>query len=162
MIQSSNGLRLQFEPRPPFLVLRQFPGRAIHHARIRTSAGVDRIVYPVHHHPVRVELVPGCHVAYNAAPDPKADLTLRPDVDTHNFSIIRAGQLVAWLGPRGLAGLRVHGEDQRDRAAEFFDAMGHELRAKADFRPLMVTTNAAIAESDCLFYAVLLDEERRG
>ena len=113
----------------------------------------------VHHHPVRVELSPGCSVAYGLAPVPSTDVTLRPDVDAHNFSIITKGQTLAWLGPRGSSALRVRGEDDRDRAAEFFVAVGHELRARVDFKPLMVTTNAEIAASDCLFYAVLLDEE---
>lgn len=115
----------------------------------------------VHRHPARLELRPGCTVAYAEQPDPSVDVTLRPDVDRQNFQLLVPGQGIAWLGPRGISAVRVRGEDERDRTDEFFFQDGTELRARIALRPLMVTTNAAIAASDCLFYAVRIDEEHR-
>ena len=114
----------------------------------------------VHHHPARLEVRQGAHVAYADSKQPGADITLRSDMDRNNFRVIESGRRVAWLGDRGLAALRVRGEDDRDRIGEFFEQVGDELRARVPFRPMMVTTNAAAAQSDCLFYAVRLDEER--
>lgn len=113
----------------------------------------------VHYHPARVEIAQGGRIAYAPSPEPGADLTLRPDFDSHNFRTLPANYPVAWLGPRGMSGLRVRDEDEGDRTRDFFTQDGNLLRARVPLKPLMVTTDAAIAASDCLFYAVRADEE---
>ena len=115
----------------------------------------------VHHHPLRVELAPGSRVAYARRPVPQADITLLPDADRHNFEVFSPQSWVGWLGPRGLGALRVRGESGDDRASELFVDLAGELRARVGLRALMVTTDPTIAQSDCLFYVVRLDEENR-
>ena len=115
----------------------------------------------VHHHPLRVELAPGSRAAYSRSPVPQADVTLLPDADRHNFQVLPAQSWVGWLGPRGLGALRIRGESGDDRASELFVDQAGELHTKVGLRALMVTTDPTIAQSDCLFYVVRLDQENR-
>jgi hypothetical protein len=91
---------------------------------------------------------------YAAAPVASADLTLSPDADQHNFDPVSPEEPLGWLGPRGLDALRVRDRSGRDLRAELFEARGRRLHTRHALDLLMVTTDAAIARSDCLFYAV--------
>ena len=105
-------------------------------------------------HPVRVQLVDGARVRYADAPDPSVDLTLRTDIDRHNFDAVQPGEPLGWLGERGLSVLRAAGSDGRDIAGDVFVNQAGELHVREPLDLLMVTTREDIAHSDCLFYAI--------
>ncbi len=109
-------------------------------------------------HPIRVELEEGARLAYAAARVQGADVTLWPDVDKHNFEILPAGSILGWCGPKGLDALRILDTAGTCHARRFFDAEAGKLVAKGPLRLFMVTTNPVIAQDDCLFYALPLDD----
>jgi hypothetical protein len=117
----------------------------------------------VYHHPVQVRLRDGLHVAFADTPVPGADLTLRLDLDRHNFEQVAAGAELGWVLPDGEWPLI--GRDGRDRdvSRDLFVVDGTSLRARGPMVPIMMTTNARIAASDCLCYLVqpMDDEETR-
>ncbi len=109
------------------------------------------------HHPRRVELDPGARLAYAAGPGGNADVTLDADIGRHNFGPAPAGTRLGWLGPRGLAPIRVRAGDGRELRDELLETSGGELRLRRDTQLLMATADVAIATSDCLFYAIPID-----
>jgi len=106
------------------------------------------------HHPVRVQLVQGASVAFADGPAPGVDVTLHPEVDRHNFGIVGSDAALGWLGPRGLDVLCARDGSGADRIHDLLADAGGELRLRRPMRPLMVTTDPAIALADCLFYIV--------
>ncbi|MDH5670575.1 MAG: succinylglutamate desuccinylase/aspartoacylase family protein [Myxococcales bacterium] len=104
--------------------------------------------------PVRIELVDGAAVVYATQPVARAALTLPPDLDRHNFGVMRAGRAIGWLGSQGLSVLRAVGTEGNPALGDYFEARGGELVPTRDLEPLMVTTDPEIAKSDCLFYLV--------
>jgi len=108
--------------------------------------------------PVRVRLVPGTTVGFgddDAVTTP--DLVLPADVDRHNFAVVAAGTALGRLRDPQRWILRVDGDDDRsgpDLSRVFFAVEGDRLVTRAPLVPIMMTTNAAVAMSDCLFYAV--------
>jgi hypothetical protein len=104
--------------------------------------------------PVRVRLLAGATVSFGEG---DADLVLPGDIDRHNFAVVDGGSVLGRLRDPGRLPLRVDGDDDRDGpdlAARFFGVEGDRLVARVPLVPIMMTTNAAVAMSDCLFYAV--------
>jgi hypothetical protein len=106
------------------------------------------------HRPVRVEVAAGLRLAYGNQPEPAAQLTIADDVDRHNFELLPAGTEIGWLAPEAPWPLVARGADGADRSHELFARDGARLVARRSIVPIMMTTDAKIARSDCLFYAV--------
>ena len=127
---------------------------------LRRFAGAATVLNPGHPleqvflHPVRVELRPGCEIAYADAPVPSADVVLHRDLDRFNFGSVPAGEPLGWVGARGLDALQVRSAADVRAANEFLRVEAGRLLAAHSFRPLMITTQPTIAASDCLFYAI--------
>lgn len=103
-------------------------------------------------HPIRVELQEDATVSYARAPVPDADLTLPPDVDRLNFGLWSQQETLGWVGPRGLDVLWAKNALGQNLSSAIFKIQNGELRLTQPSRLMMVTTNADIATSDCLFY----------
>jgi len=116
---------------------------------------------PIHvlAHPVRVELSPAHSVAYGEEPNAAAALTLRKDVDRHNFGVVDAGTRIGWVPERSLDVLEARCTQDRSWVEHFFRLEGDELILDRSLRLFMVTTNPSIARDDCLFYALSTDSE---
>jgi hypothetical protein len=104
--------------------------------------------------PVRVEVSAGARVTYGDGPEPPYDLTVARDVDRHNFETLDCGAPIGWLGRRDAWPVVARGADGREISRELFDAEDGVLRARCPLVPIMMTTDAGIAASDCLFYVV--------
>ena len=106
----------------------------------------------VTHHPIRVELQKGATVGYDSSPIPDVDLTLTPDVDRLNFGTLAPHERLGWIGARGVEALWAKDATGQNLASRLFSVNNGELRLVHPSRLMMATTNAAIAQSDCLFY----------
>ncbi len=104
--------------------------------------------------PVRVEVSAGASVCYGDGPAPGFDLTVDREVDRHNFETLAAGTPIAWLGRRDGWPVVARGADGREISRELFAAEDGVLCARRPLVPIMMTTDAGIAASDCLFYVV--------
>lgn len=105
-------------------------------------------------HPLRLELRSGAVLGYGDGHRGGDDLTLPFDVERFNFAVTHAGAALGWLGPSGLAPLRL--VDARGEVAidEWFGIRGGQLACRDDLILFMVTTDPDIARSDCIGYLV--------
>jgi hypothetical protein len=107
--------------------------------------------------PVRLEVDASINLQYAPCRDFDAELTLLPDVERYNFGVVSPDTLLGWVGSRGLDIFRCQnkrGESLLGQVIREEDGMLYPVRP---LRLFMVTTNADIALSDCLFYAVAED-----
>jgi hypothetical protein len=104
--------------------------------------------------PVRVTLRRGATVAFGETPHGECDLTLRGDVDRHNFVRLEAGTRIGWVARGAPLPLEARGGAGDDVAPALFEVCDGALVTAQSFVPVMMTTNPDIAAEDCLFYVV--------
>jgi hypothetical protein len=103
--------------------------------------------------PMRARLRPGATLEIADSPVPGAHLTIRTDLDRHNFELVAARTTIGWSDWHELP-LELVDETGADRAADFFQLSNGLLRTRQPMIPIMITTDAAAAAGDCLFYIV--------
>jgi hypothetical protein len=104
--------------------------------------------------PMRICLRPGVDLTFAAAPDPAAHLTLDAEIDRHNFEVLPAGTRLGWVRPDAAWPLEAVAAGAPDQSRALFAIVAHELVARESITPVMMTTSAAAARADCLFYVV--------
>lgn len=103
--------------------------------------------------PMRARLRPGATLEIADTRVPGAHLTIRTDLDRHNFERVEAGTQIGWSDWHELP-LELIDETGEDRAADFFQLSEGRLRTRQPMIPIMITTDAVAAAGDCLFYIV--------
>ncbi|MEE4280280.1 MAG: succinylglutamate desuccinylase/aspartoacylase family protein [Halieaceae bacterium] len=106
------------------------------------------------HAPVRLELRDGVTLGYAPAVLPGRDITLNADIEHHNFGVVRRGTALGWVTREPQSLFRAVDASGRCAVSALVRSESGVLCAAQDLKLFMITTNAAIAESDCLFYAV--------
>lgn len=109
--------------------------------------------------PIRVELQEGVTLAYAEAPRAGHDITLRVDIEHHNFGTVTRDTPLGWLRGDPQSLLRASDASGRCAVGALLRCDGEMLYAARTLKLFMITTNAVIAQSDCLFYAVSGDGE---
>ncbi len=109
--------------------------------------------------PIRLELQDGVTLGYGGAPRPGHDITLRSDIEHHNFGVVDRDTRLGWLSGDPRALFRARDAIGRCAVHALVRSEGGDLYPARDLKLFMITTNAAIAETDCLFYAVADDGE---
>jgi hypothetical protein len=107
--------------------------------------------------PIRLELNDKVTLTYADQPCPDHDITLKTDIEHHNFGNVSAQTLLGWARrpERDLfSALDADGDCAVTRLVRIDNG---ELFPAQPLKLFMITNNAAIAESDCLFYAVADD-----
>ena len=104
--------------------------------------------------PVRVAVRRGTRIAFAELPVAGADLTLRGDVDRHNFEPLLPGVPIGWLAAGAPWPLDARGADDEDVSHDYFVTEGALLVTRRAMVPIMMTTSVAAALGDCLFYMV--------
>ena len=107
--------------------------------------------------PIRLELLDHVTLTYADEPSANYDITLKTDIEHHNFGGVLSDTLLGWAsGPeRSLfAALDVGGRCAVTRLVRIEEG---KLYPAQPLKLFMITNNAAIAYSDCLFYAVADD-----
>lgn len=121
-------------------------------ARPDTDWGLELL-----HDPIRLELADNVSLTYADKPNPSYDITLKLDVEHHNFGGVTPDTLLGWASApeRSLFSARDMGG--RCAVTKLVRIDNGELYPAQPLKLFMITNNAAIAESDCLFYAVADD-----
>jgi len=113
-----------------------------------------------YHNPLRMELQAGANICFSELKNPeekpeiRADVTLSADADRLNYGSVPAGEVIAWLGDKGLSVLSARDQHGQEQLYQHFRADHHQLVAKHPLKLFMVTTNRHIAQNDCLFYFI--------
>ncbi len=102
--------------------------------------------------PIRVCAREGLRLAFGERPAEGADLTLLGDLDRHNFEWLAPGVPVAFVGHGCGWPLEAFGADGEDVSRDLFTLRHGLLETRRAGIPIMMTTDIAVARSDCLFY----------
>lgn len=102
--------------------------------------------------PIRVCARPGLRLAFGDRPVADADLTLLGDLDRHNFEWLAPGVPVAFVPPGAAWPVEAFGADGAEISRDLFVLREGLLETRRAGVPIMMTTNVAVARSDCLFY----------
>jgi hypothetical protein len=104
--------------------------------------------------PIRLELKDGVTLAYGESPRAGHDITLHPDIEHHNFGTVNAHTDLGWVADDPRALFRATDATGRCAVDTLVRAEAGRLYPARDLKLFMITTNATIAQTDCLFYAV--------
>lgn len=107
--------------------------------------------------PIRLELAPGVTLAYDDKPRAGHDITLRPDIEHHNFGTVTPDTPLGWVSGDLRRLFRANDALGRCAIGALVRAEQGVLYPARDLKLFMITTNALIAQTDCLFYAVAND-----
>ena len=131
---------------------RYFQARTVLAHEDDTDWGLDLL-----RNPIRLELLEHVTLTYAEQPCANYDVTLKPDIEHHNFGSVTPDTQLGWAeGPerRLFSALDVGGRCAVTRLVRIEDG---KLYPAQPLKLFMITNNAAIAHSDCLFYAVADD-----
>ncbi|PIE39362.1 MAG: succinylglutamate desuccinylase [Gammaproteobacteria bacterium] len=104
--------------------------------------------------PVRLELRPDAVLCYADTAQPHAHITLHPEVERYNFGAVKAGTELGWVTAPVATLFTALDKNGNCALDKILATSGNTLKIASDLRLFMFTNNAAIAKSDCLFYAV--------
>ncbi|WOJ94588.1 M14 family metallopeptidase [Congregibacter variabilis] len=108
--------------------------------------------------PIRLELCEGVTLAYDDKPRPGFDITLRSDIEHHNFGEVNPHTPLGWVKDDPQALFRAVDAFGRCAVTALVRCEDGVLYPSQGLKLFMITTNASIAQSDCLFYAVATEQ----
>lgn len=128
--------------------------------RFFTNAGISKrpaADWPldVYLHPMRLEIAPSVRLAFDEQPRVDADLTLKTDIEHHNFGSVTPDTPLGWVHPDALGGLGVYDARRRNHLMRRYRVVGGVLYPVQRQKLFMITSNPVIAASDCLWYTVI-------
>ncbi len=104
--------------------------------------------------PIRLQLNPGVDLAYAEQPSPHVAVTLRPDIEHLNFGVVQEDVPLGWVRDDLRTLFWAQDADGRCAVGRLLRVEEGRLYPAAPLKLFMITTNADIARSDCLFYAI--------
>ena len=107
--------------------------------------------------PIRLELVENVTLTYAEAQRDSYDITLKPDIEHHNFGTVLPDTMLGWAKGPEQALFNAWDMGGRCAVTKLVRIKNGELYPAQPLKLFMITNNAAIAQSDCLFYAVADD-----
>jgi len=107
--------------------------------------------------PVRLELQEHVTLTYADAPSPAYDITLKTDIEHHNFGIVTPTTPLGWASSPERSLFAAKDAGGRCAVNRLVRIEGGLIYPARPLRLFMITNNAAIASADCLLYAVADD-----
>jgi len=108
--------------------------------------------------PIRLELNENVTLTYAEEPHANYDITLKPDIEHHNFGGVTPDTLLGWAESSANKLFSAQDAGGRCAVSRLVRIANGELYPAQPLKLFMITNNAAIAHSDCLFYAISDDE----
>jgi hypothetical protein len=107
--------------------------------------------------PIRLELNDNVTLTYAEEPCANYDITLKPDIEHHNFGGVTPDTMLGWAGAGERQLFSALDAGGRCAVSKLVRIDNGILFPAQPLKLFMITNNAAIAHSDCLFYAVADD-----
>ena len=107
--------------------------------------------------PIRLELNDNVTLTYAEEPCDNYDITLKPDIEHHNFGGVSEDTLLGWAGSSATQLFSAQDAGGKCAVSQLVRIENGEVYPAQPLKLFMITNNAAIAHSDCLFYAVADD-----
>jgi hypothetical protein len=106
-------------------------------------------------HPMRVEIMAGTTLAFDAKNQPEIDLCLVDDIENRNLDITPADHCLGWVNVDKPV-IKVLNEDGYVVPIEPFKIENNKLLTRCDLQLFMASTSVDAVMNDCLFYVVCL------
>ena len=110
-------------------------------------------------HPIRLELKPGCDIAYGDHSLLPAGITLLPDIEDYNFGYVDGSNQLGFVSGDIDSILSIRSPLGNQPASALFEQHQGAIFPSRRLKLFMITTNPEIARKDCLFYLVRADQE---
>jgi len=107
--------------------------------------------------PIRLELNDGISLTYAERPSGGHSITLMPDIEHHNFGTVCPETQLGWTSGHEQELFSALDSSGRCAVSQLVRIEGEKLFPAQPLKLFMITNNATIAQSDCLFYAVADD-----
>jgi hypothetical protein len=104
--------------------------------------------------PIRLELNEHVTLTYAETPRDNYDITLRTDIEHHNFGGVTPDTMLGWANAPERSLFTAQDSGGRCAVTRLVRIEDGKLYPAQALKLFMITNNAAIAQSDCLFYAV--------
>lgn len=104
--------------------------------------------------PIRLELNDNVTLTYAEVPQDNYDITLKPDIEHHNFGGVTPDTLLGWARAPERQLFSAQDAGGRCAVTRMVRIIDGEIYPAQRLKLFMITNNAAIAHADCLFYAV--------
>lgn len=104
--------------------------------------------------PIRLELNGGVTLTYAERACDSYDITLKPDIEHHNFGGVTPDTLLGWASADARKLFSAQDSGGRCAVSRLVRIEDGRLYPAQALKLFMITNNASIACSDCLFYAV--------
>ena len=114
-----------------------------------TNSGLD-----VYYSPLRIEMHEATTIAYGNSFVPGTDITLKTDIDRHNFDLVTPDTLLGWVNDTAMNSMAAFDATRSNHFKEFYRSENGVLFPRFRQKMFMITRNASIATSDCLWYVV--------
>ena len=114
------------------------------------------IALDFYHLPVRLELSDKANgiLGFGDLPGQQGGLTLRTDIEHFNFGEVSPKQYLGFIAEDDLSMLTAKTTSGEEKLFDYFQVIDGKLHPREKLKLFMITTKAAIARSDCLFYLV--------
>jgi hypothetical protein len=145
--QDDDAHRLARETLPRYFLAREVISDAINH-----DWGLEIL-----RNPLRLELLPHTRFGYGEAAQSDCDVTLRRDIEHHNFGTVDEGTCLGWINAEPSRLFRALDANGRCAVSSLLRARGGRLYPARPLKLFMITSSDSIARSDCLCYAVADD-----
>lgn len=107
--------------------------------------------------PIRLELNDNVTLTYAESPQDNYDITLKPDIEHHNFGGVLPDTLLGWARASERQLFSAQDAGGRCAVTRLVRIDNGRIYPAQALKLFMITNNAAIAHADCLFYAVADD-----
>lgn len=107
--------------------------------------------------PIRLELNDNVTLTYAESPQDNYDITLKPDIEHHNFGGVTPDTLLGWARASERQLFSAQDAGGRCAVTRLVRIDNGRIYPAQALKLFMITNNAAIAHADCLFYAVADD-----
>lgn len=105
--------------------------------------------------PVRLELLEHTTLTYGDTPSEHYDVTLKTDIEHHNFGTVSPGTLLGWVNRPPAKLFQVVDRRGKCAVSRLLRTDDGKLYPAAPMRLFMITNSPEIATTDCLFYAAM-------
>lgn len=118
--------------------------------------GEESADYPmdIYYNPLRIEVPSGFSLRYGEAYASDADITLRTDIEHHNFGRVTSATPLGWIEEQAMDRLLAVDAAGNNHFRELYRCENNTLYPRSNQKMFMITSNAQIAISDCLWYVV--------
>lgn len=114
----------------------------------------DDVTRPIelYFNPMRIELYQADSLVYGNEYIPGSDITLKSEIEHHNFGLVTPQTLLGWVNGSAMERLGAFDAERNNHFKDLYREEDGKLYPKFSQKMFMITSNPEIARTDCLWY----------